>query len=415
MPSDREKRRKRGRRIVLIVLAALAVIVLINLLAGGEEVPEVSIETVELRSLESTVSGPGYIRPAVEVELTALTSGQITSIPVKEGDRVSVGDLIIEIDPDQSESLLSQAYASYGSAQAQQDQAAAALEQIEDEVARQEELYAEGLISDQDWELVQTQLKTQRAVLDAAESQVYSASAQIRSARDGVEKTRYVSTIDGIVVALNVEEGEMAVPGTVNIGGTPLATIASLEGMKVEADIDETDIVNLELGQHAEIEVEAFNELTFSGVVTDIAHSASSSLTGTTDEVVNFEIKVVITDDLPANLYPGMSATVEITTDSVEDVPSIPISAVVIRDAVTVADWLGREPPEDETAEVEGVFVIETDDTVSFRPIESGIADQSHVQVISGLEEGERVVGGPYKVLRELDHGDEIAEIENGE
>lgn len=405
--AEKKDKRKRRRRIILIILAAGAAILLINIFAAGEEKPRVTVETVQPRKLSSVVSGPGHVRPSIEVELTALTTGQITRIPVKEGQRVSKGDLIVEIDPDQSESLLSQARAAYSGAVASKEQAAAALEQAEEEYERQRQLYEDGLISAQEWTLTQTQLRTQRAALDAANSQIYSASAQVRAARDGVEKTRYISSIDGVVVALNVEEGEMAVPGTTSIGGTPLATVASLEGMLVEADIDETDVVDLEVGQPAEIYVDAFNDRVFTGVVTEIANSASTTLAGTSEEVVNFEIKVVIEDEVPPNLYPGMSATVEITTATVEDALTIPISAVVIRDAETVADWLGEGFDPAGQDEIEGVFVNDND-SAAFRPIETGISDQTHIEVLAGLEENESIISGPYKELRTLAHGDEI-------
>ncbi len=407
-PAERKKRKK--RTIIYIVLGALVLIVLVNILASGAPEVVVNTEPVEKRTIESVVSGPGHVRPAIEVNLVALTAGQIVKVAVVEGQQVHTGDLILEIDPDQSQSLLSQSQASYSAAQAQLDLAQANLSQAEDNFTRQQSLYNEGLISKQEWEATQTQLQVARAQHDAAKSQSWGALASIRAARDSVDKTRYSSPMDGVVVALNFEEGDIAYPPTFTI--VPLATIASLEGMKVEAEIDETDVVNLELNQPARVEVEAFPRESFTGYVSEIARSAKTSATGSDAEVVNFEIKVIITDQLPPTVLPGMSATVEITTDTAEDALSVPISAVVVRDRETVLKWLGEDYqlPND-WDDVEGVFVT-GGDTVSFHPVVTGVSDEAFIEITEGLAEGDVVVSGPYKELRELEHGGRVSVAE---
>ncbi|MCX7021074.1 MAG: efflux RND transporter periplasmic adaptor subunit [bacterium] len=356
------------------------------------------------------VSGPGHIRPAIEVNLVALTAGEIVRVAVVEGQQVHEGDLILEIDPDQSQSLLSQSQAGYSAAQAQLDLAQATLTQAEDNFTRQQKLYDDGLISKQEWEATQTQLQVARAQYETAKSQSWGALASIRAARDSVDKTRYSSPMDGVVVALNFEEGDIAYPPTFTV--VPLATIASLEGMKVEAEIDETDVVSLELNQPARVEIEAFPRQSFAGYVSEIARSAKTSASGSEAEVVNFEIKVVITDQLPATVLPGMSATVEITTDTAEDAISVPISAVVVRDRKTVLEWLGEDYklPND-WDEVEGVFVLEGE-TVSFRPVVTGISDEAFIEIKDGVAEGDVVISGPYKELRELEHGGRVTVAE---
>ncbi len=407
-PAERKKRKR--RTIIFIVVGALAAIVLVNVLASGAPESEVNTEPVEKRTIESVVSGPGHVRPAIEVNLVALTAGQIVRVAVVEGQQVHTGDLILEIDPDQSQSLLSQSQAGYSAAQAQLDLAQANLKQAEDTFTRQQSLYSEGLISKQEWEATQTQLQVARAQQEAAKSQSWGALASIRAARDSVDKTRYSSPMDGVVVALNFEEGDIAYPPTFTI--TPLATIASLEGMKVEAEIDETDVVNLELNQPARVEIEAFPRESFAGYVSEIARSAKTSATGSDAEVVNFEIKVIITDQLPPAVLPGMSATVEITTDTATDALSVPISAVVVRDRETVLGWLGEDYalPND-WDDVEGVFVT-GGDTVSFRPVVTGVSDEAFIEITEGLAEGDVVVSGPYKELRELEHGGTVTVAE---
>lgn len=408
--SPAEKKKRKRRTIIFIVLGALAAIVLVNVLASGAPESEVNTEPVEKRTIESVVSGPGHVRPAIEVDLVALTAGQIVRVAVVEGQQVHTGDLILEIDPDQSQSLLSQSRASYSAAQAQLDLAQANLSQAEDTFTRQQSLYNEGLISKQEWEATQTQLQIARAQQETAKSQSWGALASIRAARDSVDKTRYSSPMDGVVVALNFEEGDIAYPPTYTIN--PLATIASLEGMKVEAEIDETDVVSLELNQPARVEVEAFPRESFAGYVSEIARSAKTSATGSDAEVVNFEIKVIITDQLPPTVLPGMSATVEITTDTAEDALSVPISAVVVRDRETVLGWLGEDYalPND-WDDVEGVFVLDGD-TVGFRPVVTGVSDEAFIEIREGLAEGDVVVSGPYKELRELEHGGAVTVAE---
>jgi len=408
--SPAEKKKRKRRTIIIIVLGALAAIVIVNVLASGTPEAEVNTEPVEKRTIESVVSGPGHVRPAIEVDLVALTAGQIVRVAVQEGQQVHEGDLILEIDPDQSQSLLSQSRAGYSAAQAQLDLAQANLKQAEDTFTRQQSLYDEGLISKQEWEATQTQLQVARAQHDAAKSQSWGALASIRAARDSVDKTRYSSPMDGVVVALNFEEGDIAYPPTFTI--VPLATIASLEGMKVETEIDETDVVHLELNQPARVEVEAFPRESFAGYVSEIARSAKTSLSGSDAEVVNFEIKVIITDELPATVLPGMSATVEITTDTAEDATSVPISAVVVRDRETVLGWLGEDYalPND-WDDVEGVFVLDGD-TVSFRPVVTGVSDEAFIEITEGVAEGDTVVSGPYKELRELEHGGRVTVAE---
>lgn len=413
--TKQNKKKKRRRTILLIVLGAIVVLVVLNVLSSGEELPQVSVEAIEPRTIASIVDGTGNVRPAIEVDLSALTSGEITLVAVEEGQQVSEGDLILEIDPDQSESMLSQSQAGYSSANANLDLAEANLSQAQEELRRSESLYRDGLISDQEWEQAQTSVEVLRAQYEAARASTWSAMASVRAARDTVDKTRYVSPMNGVVVALNVEKGEVAVPGTTNIGGTALATIASLEGMKVEADVDETDVIHLAIGQEAIIEIEAFPREQYAGHVSEIARSAKTSYAGTNEEVVNFEIKVVIDDELPIAVLPGMSATIEITTNTVEEAVAVPISAVVLRDAEQVLEWLGEEyilP--DDRSDVEGVFVVK-DGLTSFHPITTGISDDTYIEVLSGLEFEDRVIAGPYKELRELAHGDEIEELTENE
>ncbi len=413
--TKQNKKKKRRRTILLIILGAVVLLVVLNLLSSGEELPKVSVEEIEPRTIASIVDGTGNVRPAIEVDLSALMSGEITLVAVVEGQQVSEGDLILELDPDQSESLLSQSHAGYSSASASLDLAKANLSQAEEELRRSESLYRDGLISDQEWGQAQTSVEVLRAQSEAAQANTWSALASVRAARDSVDKTRYVSPMNGVVVALNVEEGEVAVPGTTNIGGTALATIASLEGMKVEADVDETDVIHLAIGQQAIIEIEAFPREQYAGHVSEIARSAKTTYAGTNEEVVNFEIKVVIDDELPAAVLPGMSATIEITTKTVEEAVAVPISAVVLRDAEQVLEWLGEDYAlPDDRDDVEGVFVVR-DGLASFHPITTGIADDTYIEVLSGLAFEDRVIAGPYKELRELADGDEIEELTENE
>ena len=255
-----------------------------------------------------------------------------------------------------------------------------------------------------------------------------SAEAALRAARDQLEKTVFHSPIDGVVTRLNVEEGENVVTGTMNAPGTVIMVISDLPNMEVEAEIDETDIVDVRVGQAAEIEVEALADTLLPGTVTEVGNSGVTSMAGTQEEVTNFLVTVRV-DQPHRALKPGMTATVEITTAVHEDVLNVPIQSVVLRKPseleATDEEEEETDRPErsrgdkDEEEEVEGVFVVDGEEAL-FVPVRTDIADELSIEVEGELEEGQRVVSGPYRELRELKNGsalkleDESEDVHSG-
>jgi HlyD family secretion protein len=301
-------------------------------------------------------------------------------------------------------------------AKARLERARTELATAEREASDAEEQFAKGLVSE----------KTHhdaRAMADAMEQACEEASAALKAAEDQLDKTVFHSPIDGVITQLNVEEGENVVTGTMNAPGTVIMTISDLAGMEVEAEIDETDIVDVRVGQKAEIEVDALADSTLTGRVTEVGNSGVTRMGGTQEEATSFIVKVLV-DSPHAVLKPGMTATVEIETAVHDSVLNVPIQAVASRTASSLEPARKGEKDGDgeqaktkrsgreEEKETEGVFAV-VGDTVKFVPVVTGIADDLSIEVAGELEVGQKVVSGPYKVLRTLRGGDAV-KVEEG-
>jgi len=387
----------------ILVLAALAVIVAATLWANlgidREERTEVDVDRVERGTVIAKVSGPGRVRAVTTVQISSSIMGRIVELGVDEGELVDRGDFLLRLDDVRYVSQVEQA-------QAQVQRARAELATAERELSDIEEQYERELVAEKARDDARRMVEGYRESLEAAE-------ASLRAARDQLEKTVFHSPIDGVVTRLNVEEGENVVTGTMNAPGTVIMTISDLPNMEVEAEIDETDIVDVRVDQIAEIEVEALSDTLLPGTVTEVGNSGVTSMAGTQEEVTNFLVTVRV-DEPHRALKPGMSATVEITTAVHEDVLHVPIQAVALRrpseleeseEEAGEAEAAGRRRSErDEEEEVEGVFVVD-DDEARFVPVRTGIADDLSLEVSGELEEGQLVVSGPYRELRELKNG----------
>ena len=261
--------------------------------------------------------------------------------------------------------------------------------------------------------------------LDPAKNRGTIFQAGLGAVSDQLEKTMFYSPMDGVVTRLNVEEGENVVTGTMNAPGTVIMTISDLASMEVEVEIDETDIVDVEIGQQAEIEVEALTDTLLPGVVTEVGNSGITSMAGTQEEVTNFLVTVLVSDTHVA-LRPGMSATVEIVTAEHVDALNVPIQAIVSRTQSELEERAGDEEKDEkdkpkkkrsereDEEEMEGVFVVDENDQAQFVPVITGIADELSIEVTGELEEGQKLVSGPYKVLRKLKVGEDL-KVENEE
>jgi HlyD family secretion protein len=413
---------KRGTKIGLGVggLVALGAIVVVGATRGGGDATPVRVEEAARADLVAVVNGNGWIRPTRSVDVQSDIIGRVVELNVAEGDAVTAGQLLLRIDPSQYEAATARARAGVSEARAGEAQARANLLQARRVLERNEGLARSdaNLISAQALEEARSAVEVQTAMHEAATYRVAQATAALREAQDQLAKTVIRSPIDGVVTRLNVDIGETAIVGTMNNAGSLLLTISDLGVIEAVVKVDETDLPQIALGDSAAVEIDAFPRRTFTGRVTEIAHSALNSpeqiaRTGGQAQAVDFQV-VIRLDEPPPTLRPDFSATADVVTDTRRDVLAIPIIALTVRDAEDV-EALPQESPEaaaaaaefEEEDEVEGVFVVR-EGVARFVPVEVGIAGADKFEVIRGLEAGDSVIAGPYQAIRNLSDGDAV-------
>ncbi len=397
------------KKLILIISGAVVFVIFIILaiVKNQEKLIPVTVETVEKGKIISIVTASGKIEAKTKVNISADVMGKIVKLPVVEGQHVEKGQLLVEIEKTQKLTDVAQMRAMLASSKVEEEQARIDFD-------RQKQLYQRKLISQAEYDLARTNL-------ERAKAYVSQAQANLDRALDQLEKCTIRSPMSGIITQLNSEEGENVIIGTMNNIGTVIMVVSDLSEIEVIADVDETDIAHLALDQEVEISLDALPDTTFRGKVTEIGNAAK--VTGSFQEqVTNFEVTILIIDEVPG-IKPGMNATVDITTDVIV---KIPIQAVVMRKpakdtpeaeetatgalASTTDDADGDNgnlKDEDEEKEVDGVFVVEGVE-VKFVPVKTGISDQQNIEIISGLEENQKIVTGTYKTLRTLKDGDKV-------
>jgi HlyD family secretion protein len=393
-----------------LIIGAIIVVVIVVVAAGalrggGGDGVEVRLEPVSARNLVSTVTASGKIKPQTAVDVSSDITGRIIELRVKEGDWVKKGDLLIRIEPSLYEAAVARAEAGLASAQAAAVQAEASREQAERAAQRARELRQQNpnLISDEQLEQAETQLRVSAAVAVSADRQVDQARAGLQEARDQLAKTVLRAPMDGQVTRVAVEEGEVAVPGTFSRETGLLATVSDLSIIQVNVQVDETDVVRLHLGDSADVTIDAFPDTTFSGRVTKISQSSvtlSPTGGGTADRAVDYNVEVTL-DNPPPDVRPDLSATAKIVTATRDSVLSIPIIALTLREHEAIST---EDAPKDTTKgkkETEGVFVVQGG-IAQFRPVKVGIAGEEHFEVLEGVAAGDTIVAGPYQAIRDL-------------
>ncbi len=402
----------------IIVLAVLAVVVLAFILkatSNKEKPVKVTIEKVSRGDLTSFVSASGEIKPKKSVNISAHVPGRIIKIGVVEGQEVKAGDFLLKLDSTQYEANAERDRAAIQAYNAELIKADTAFQKNKSFYDRQKNLFDNGLISKEQVEEAKTQLDISDASVRAVRYQIEQAQASLKSTLDNLSKTVFVSPIDGIITSLRVEEGEVAIIGTMNNPGTVLLSIADLSVMEVEVEVDETDVVSVKLGQVADVRVDAFPNQIFKGKVTEVGSSALvKTVSATAQESKDF--KVVITLDDPSKLLkPGLSASADIIVAEKKGVLQVPISSLALKDTQAVQ---GKtvEPSRDRAAgEEEGVYAVESG-KVRFVPVKKGVMGELMIEVQSGLTEGQEIVSGPYDALRQLKDGTLVqAEVKKDE
>ena len=398
---------------VILVLAAIG-----GLTAAkrGNKAVEVRTEAVQARDLVASVTASGQVRPQTKVDLSSDITGKIVRLAVKEGQMVTKGQFLLQIDAEQASASVQRMQASVASSRAQLAQAQANLAQAQNAYDRTNKIKKTNpqLISDEQMEQLKTAVEVNKAVYQASRHSVDQALAGMRDANSMLGKTTILAPMSGRVTRLVVENGETAIQGTMNKDAATLLTIADMSVLETKVKVDETDVARISIGDSAVIQIDAFPDTTFIGRVTKISNSAvKGALSGqpSADQAVDYEVTIQLLNT-PPETRPDFSATAKIITDTRKQTLSIPIIALTVREneALTKGDTavgLGKARPKKEVGkkDVEGVFVVGKDNKVTFRPVKVGIAGEKHFEVLSGLKSGEKIVAGTYQAIRELKDG----------
>ncbi|HWW87653.1 MAG TPA: efflux RND transporter periplasmic adaptor subunit [Vicinamibacterales bacterium] len=439
------------------ILIAAAVVLLGGAVVGAnlyfkrDKGALVTTEVVKARDLEAIVSASGKIQPKRSVNVSSDTVGRVVNLAVNEGDRVAKGQFLLQIDPKPARSRVDSGVASLKAAEASLDQMRQAVEtgkaQLElarQTLVRQQDLWKQQLNTKEtldkavnDVKVAESSLSEREKTATAQDSRIAQEQAGLDSARYDLSKVRIESPIDGIVTHRSIEEGEMVVVGTMNNAGTVLMTLADMSFIQAEIEVDETNVPSVQIGQRAKITVDAIPDRSFRGHVTEIGNSPiqQSSTTGTTaatgTQATNFKVVVVLDEPIP-EVRPGFTCTADITTATRQNVLSVPIPAVAVRELVYDANGqVVKEPrtdrrrrttsgsvvdpvasaqelePGQTRKETEGVFIFR-DGHADFVPIKMGIAGERYFELVGGLQAGDQVVTGPYNSVRGMADGDPV-------
>ena len=386
---------------------------------SGEKPTEVRLEAVQKRDLVASVTASGQVQPKSKVDVAADLSGRIVRLAVKEGDIVKKGQFLLEIDPALYISAVQRAEAAVSSARAGAAQAKANLQQAKRNYDRSLEIKQTNatLLSDEALEQLKTAVEVNEALLESASQNAGQASASLRESRQNLSRTTILAPMSGKITRLVVEQGETAIPGTFNKDAATLLTIADLSIFETKVKVDETDVARIALGDSAVIQIDAFPDTTFIGRVVEISNSsvkAAGAAASSTEQAIDYEVTIQLLNP-PPETRPDFSATAKIVTDIRTSVLTIPIIALTVRENESVgADSsapTGNAPKKEVgKRDVEGVFTVGTDNKVTFRPVKVGIAGDKYFEVITGLKDGDKIVGGTYQAIRELKDGAVVKE-----
>ncbi|MBC7895762.1 MAG: efflux RND transporter periplasmic adaptor subunit [Cytophagaceae bacterium] len=409
----------KGMRWSLIGLGVAAVAaVAVNLAAKrGNKGVEVRMEQVDTRDLVASVTASGQVQPRTRVDLAADISGRIVRLAVKEGEMVRKGQFLLEIDPQEYVAAVQRSEAALSSSKAQAAQAKASQLQAQRNYERSMEIRKTNaqLIAEEQLEQLKTTLEVNQALLESAEHNVEQSVAALQDAKSKLSKTTILAPMTGRITRLVVEQGETAVPGTFNKDAATLLTISDMTILETKVKVDETDVSRISVGDSAVVQIDAFPDTTFLGRVVEISNSSvkAAAAGGQSDQAIDYEVTIQLLNP-PPDTRPDFSTTAKVVTDVRTKVLSIPIIALTVRENENIAPGdtamtMGKaNQKEVGKRDVEGVFVVAADNTVTFRPVKVGIAGDRYFEVITGLKQGDKIVGGTYQAIRELKDGDVV-------
>lgn len=419
------------------VLALLGAIAYANIAFKKETGAEVTVEKIEARDLQAIVSASGKIQPKRSVNISAETMGKVVGLQVEEGDNVTQGQFLLQIDPrnlqtavNSREASLMASRSSIEEMKKSLDNTKLSLRVTQDAQRRQTDLFKAGLTTKESYERAQDDVRSRQGEVDRVqqsittlETRLKNDEANLETARYDLNKVRLVSPIAGIVTKRNIEEGETVVIGTMNNAGTVLLTIADMSVIEAEVEVDETDIPFVTVGQPANVKIDAFPDKVFKAKVTEVGNSPITTA-GATTRATNFKVVVTLTDTVP-DVRPGFTCTAEVTTATRQKAVAVPIQATTVREMVVdAAGQMVRETVEPGKArssrrntaptelkpgqsrkELEGVFLIKDGKSV-FTPLKVGISGDKFFEVLDGLKAGDEVITGPFSSVRGMKDGD---------
>ncbi len=414
------KRKKSKKKVIIFsILGALVVALILMALLGGskEDIIQVQTEKVIKRNITQKVSATGTIDPEFKVAITPEVTGEIIALPVKEGNKVKKGQLLISIKGDNYIAQKDRAEASLQASRATLTMRQAELDKLTSEYDRVKELHAKKLSSDSELETAKSNYLSSKGGLETAKANVAQGEASVKEINDQIRKLSIYSPMDGTITKLNVELGERVL-GSGYSQGTDIMTVSDLASMQAVVDVDENDVVLIGVGDTARVKVDAFGDKVFKGTVQQIGNSAQSSGLGTQEQVVNFEVKIKLLD-LDDNLRPGMSCNADIETETKDNVISVPIQSVTARSGANPAAQENSDNGDlrtdngvkkSNTNKVqEIVFVMGKNNKVKKVDVATGISDDNFIEITKGLSGGEDVVSGSYKAIsRELEDGSTV-------
>jgi HlyD family secretion protein len=430
-----------------VIIGAVVVVVLGGAVAGNvwlkrEPGKTVTVEKIQKRDLEAIVSASGKIQARTTVNISADTVGRVVELAVDEGQKVTKGQFLMQIDPRNQRTMTQRSGASLAASESQLEQMRASLAAARENLAlsrenlrRQRDLWAQQLTTRQSLDQAEsevkvreTQLRDAEQALSTQQQRIRENAANVSSAEYELSRTRIESPIDGLIVRRNIEQGETVVTGTMNNAGTVLLQIADMSIIEAEVEVDETDIPFVQIGQVAKIKIDAIPDKTFTGKVTEVGNSpivqAAAGQTGQT--ATNFKVTVTIDGQIP-EVRPGFTCTADITTATRAQAVAVPIQAMAVRELIYDAqDKIVPQPKPDpkkkseprpsatdplpngqKRKDTEGVFLIR-DKAALFVPVKTGIAGDKYFEVLTGLKPGDEVITGPFNSVRDLKEGDPV-------
>lgn len=415
----RKKKSRKGLLIGLIVFVLLIIVIAVVVSGGKETALEVQVEPVQKRNIVQTVTATGKVQSEIQVDISAEVSGEIVALPFKEGDEVTQGAMVVKIKPDVFMPQLQQQQAGVNVQQRNLESQEVTLRKFELEYDRIKQLYDKGLSTQSELDLAKSNVDQTLAQMNTIKAQINQQQAAVNSVRYDISKTTINSPISGTVTSLNNEPGEKVL-GTISNQGSNIMTISDLSKMECQVEVGETDVAKVNVGDTARVEIDAFPDKKFNGVVYEVGNSAQTTAQGTQEEVVNFIVKIRIVDN-KVDLRPGMSCTAYIEVEKKDNVLSVPIQSVTIREEEKLeeeGDETGNENlsmqnkngKDEKPPEV--VFIVDNG-VAKKKQVKAGISDDAYIEITEGLTEGEQVVKGSFKAINSELEDDMKVKIED--